>query len=87
MADRTTGGIAGPGGKNVGKVYKPLSDAQIAKNLKAVEEIRKMLGAKKPTAEEIAKRAKADKIKEIERARGRGMRGGGGGGIFGTKNR
>ena len=88
MADRTTGGISGSGGKNVDKVYKPLSDAQAARNAKAIEEIRKQLGVKAPTAEELAKRAKADKIKETERIRGRSGRGGGNlGGIFGTKNR
>ena len=55
MADRTTGGISGSGGKNVDKVYKPMSEAQTARNLKAIEEIRKQLGAKAPTAEELAK--------------------------------
>jgi hypothetical protein len=91
MADRTTGGISGSGGKNVDKVYKPMSEAQTARNLKAIEEIRKQLGAKAPTAEELAKRAKEEKIKETERIRGRssrggGMRGGAGGSsrIFGS---
>ena len=71
-ASRTAGGIAGAGGKNVGKVYKPLSEAQAAKNLKAVEGIRKQLGAKKPNAEEVAKRLKAEKLREMERIRRQG---------------
>jgi hypothetical protein len=71
-ASRTAGGIAGAGGKNVDKIYKPMSEAQAAKNLKAVEGIRKQLGAKKPTAEEVAKRLKAEKLREMERIRRQG---------------
>jgi hypothetical protein len=89
MKPRKVAGITGSGGKNVDEVYKPLSDAQAARNAKAIEEIRKQLGVKAPTAEELAKRAKADKIKETERIRGRSGRGGmgGGGGLLGPKNR
>ena len=71
-ASRTAGGIAGAGGKNVDKVYKPMSEAQSARNLKAVEEIRKQLGAKKPTAEEVTKRLKTEKLRDMERIRKQG---------------
>lgn len=71
-ASRTAGGITGAGGKNVDKVYKPMSEAQSARNLKAVEETRKKLGAKKPTAEEVAKRLKTEKLRDMERIRKQG---------------
>ena len=71
-AARTTGGIAGTGGKNVGQVYKPLSETQAAKNSKAIEEIRKQLGVKKPTAEEVAKRLKTEKLRDMARIRNQG---------------
>jgi hypothetical protein len=71
-ASRTAGGIAGAGGKNVDKIYKPMSEAQSARNLKAVEEIRKQLGAKKPTAEEVTKRLKTEKLRDMERIRKQG---------------
>jgi len=65
---RTVAGIVGKGAANVTKVYRELSPAA----QKAIDEARAVLKAKKPTAEEMANRARANKANEMEKIRNQG---------------
>ena len=65
---RKVAGIAAEGAANVQKVYREISPAA----QKAIDEARAALGSAKPSAEEMAKRARANKANEIAKIRKQG---------------
>jgi hypothetical protein len=65
---RKVAGIVGEGAANVQKVYREISPAA----QKAIDEARAILKSKKPTAEEMAKRARANKANEVAKIRNQG---------------
>jgi hypothetical protein len=65
---RVSGGISGSGGKNVQPVYRELTPS--AQN--SIAEARNAMGAKKATAEELARRLAKEKAAEMARIRNQG---------------
>jgi len=65
---RGVGGISGAGGRNVQPQYKELSPS--AQN--SIAEARAAMGAKKATADELARRLAKEKANEIARIRNQG---------------
>lgn len=67
-APRNSGGIGGPGGQNVQPIYRELSPS--AQN--SIAQARNAMGAKKATAEELARRLAKEKANEMARIRNQG---------------
>ncbi len=65
---RGAGGISGSGGQNVQPVYRELTPS--AQN--SINAARAAMGAKKATAEEMARRMAKEKANEIARIRNQG---------------
>ena len=65
---RGAGGISGPAGRNVQPQYRELSPS--AQN--SINEARAAMGAKKATAEELARRLAKEKAAEMARIRNQG---------------
>ena len=64
---RGVGGIGGAGGRNVNPINKLSPSAE-----KSIAEARKALGSAKPSPEEMARRARANKANEMEKIRNQG---------------
>jgi hypothetical protein len=65
---RSSGGIGGAGGSKVNPIYRELSPS--AKN--SIAQARDAMGAKKATAEELARRLAKEKAAEMARIRNQG---------------
>ncbi len=68
MPARSSGGISGVPGRNVAPINKPLSESA----QRSIAEARKAMGSTKPSAEEMARRARANKANEIEKIKRQG---------------
>lgn len=65
---RSAGGIGGAAGKNVQPKYKELTPSAEA----SIAQAREAMGAKKATADELARRLAKEKIAEMARIRNQG---------------
>lgn len=68
MPSRSGAGISGVPGRNVAPINKPLSESA----QRSIAEARKAMGSTKPTPEEMARRARANKANEMEKIKKQG---------------